>query len=155
MDNSPQQSRCTFLVFLLFNPFLKNFIHLFTFWRHWVFVAARGLSLVVASGGYSSLPCMGCSLRWLLLLWSTSSRRASFSSCGTWAQYLWCTGLVAPWHVGSSQTRARTRVPCIGRQILNHCATREVLIFFFNGEISRRFWITRGGCTQVFISVIS
>ena len=24
-----------------------------------------------------------------------------------------------------SQTRARTRVPCIGRQILNHCATRE------------------------------
>ena len=33
--------------------------------------------------------------------------------------------LVAPWHVGSSWTRARTRVPCIGRQILNHCATRE------------------------------
>ena len=41
------------------------------------------------------------------------------------AQQLWLTGLVAPWHVGSSQTRARTRVPCIGRQILNHCATRE------------------------------
>ena len=38
---------------------------------------------------------------------------------------MWLTGLVAPWHVGSSQTRARTRVPCIGRQILNHCATRE------------------------------
>ena len=33
------------------------------------------------------------------------------------------------WHagsavVGSSRTRARTRVPCIGRRILNHCATR-------------------------------
>ena len=41
------------------------------------------------------------------------------------AQELWLTGLVAPWHVGSSQTRARTRVPCIGRQILNLCATRE------------------------------
>ena len=27
--------------------------------------------------------------------------------------------------MGSSQTRARTRVPCIGRQILNHCTTRE------------------------------
>ena len=38
---------------------------------------------------------------------------------------LWLTGPVAPRHVGSSQTRARTRVPCIGRQILNHCATRE------------------------------
>ena len=40
---------------------------------------------------------------------------------------MWLTGLVAPWHVGSSQTRARTRVPCIGRRILNHCATREAL----------------------------
>ena len=35
------------------------------------------------------------------------------------------TGLVARWHVGSSQTGARTCVPCIGRQILNRCATRE------------------------------
>ena len=42
---------------------------------------------------------------------------------------MWLTGLVAPWHVGSSQTRARTRVPCIGRQILNHCATREAPVF--------------------------
>ena len=42
------------------------------------------------------------------------------------AQYLWRTGLVAPQHVGSSQTRDRTHVPCIGRRILNHCATREV-----------------------------
>ena len=41
------------------------------------------------------------------------------------AQQLWLTGLVAPRYVGSSQTRARTRVPCTGRQILNHCATRE------------------------------
>ena len=38
---------------------------------------------------------------------------------------MWLTGLVAPRHVGSSRTRARTRVPCIGRQILNHCTTRE------------------------------
>ena len=30
-------------------------------------------------------------------------------------------GLVAPQHVGSSWTRGRTRVPCIGRWILNHC----------------------------------
>ena len=32
--------------------------------------------------------------------------------------------------MGSSQTRARTRVPCIGRQILNHCTTREALASF-------------------------
>ena len=45
------------------------------------------------------------------------------------AQQLWFTGLVAPRHVGSSQTRAQTRVPCIGRQTLNHCATREAHFF--------------------------
>ena len=49
-------------------------------------VAARGLSLVAASGGFSSLRCAGFSLRWLLLLRSTGSRRVGFSSCGTRAQ---------------------------------------------------------------------
>ena len=44
---------------------------------------------------------------------------------------MWLTGLAAPWHVGSSQTRARTCVPCIGRQTLNHCATREALPLYF------------------------
>ena len=42
------------------------------------------------------------------------------------AQQLWCMGLDAPWHVGSSRTRDQTRVPCVGRRILNHCTTREV-----------------------------
>ena len=37
------------------------------------------------------------------------------------------TGLAAPWHEGPSQTRDWTCVPCIGRQILNHWTTREVL----------------------------
>ena len=41
---------------------------------------------------------------------------------------MWRTGLVAPRHVGSSQTRARTRVPCVGRRIINHCATKEALV---------------------------
>ena len=52
----------------------------------WVFIAAGGLPLAAASGGYSSLRCAGFSLQWLLLLWSTGSRCAGFSSCGTWAQ---------------------------------------------------------------------
>ena len=47
------------------------------------------------------------------------------------AQQLWRTGPVAPWHVGSSQTRARTRIHCIGRRILNHCATREARHYDF------------------------
>ena len=40
------------------------------------------------------------------------------------AQLLWLTGLVASQHVGSSQRRDRTHIPCIGRWILNHCTTR-------------------------------
>ena len=52
---------------------------------------------------------------------------------------MWLTGPAAPWHVGSSQTRARTRVPCISRQILNHCATREALIFLLN-SIFKQNW---------------
>ena len=51
------------------------------------------------------------------------------------AQQLWLMGPVAPRHMGSSQTRARTRIPRIGRQTLNHCATREALFFFFNWGI--------------------
>ena len=123
--------------------FFNLLILLIYFWLHWVFIAARGLSLVAGSGGYSSLRCTGFSLRWLLLLWSTGSRHAGFSSCSTQAQQLWlagsraqaqlwCTGLVAPRHVESSQTRAQTRVPCIGRRILNHCTAREVLKIFQN-----------------------
>ena len=58
----------------------------FYFWLCWVFVAVRGLSLVAASGGYSSLQCTGFSLGWLLLLQSMGSRRAcGLSSCGSWA----------------------------------------------------------------------
>ena len=56
------------------------------FWLRWLFVAVRGLSLAAASGVYSSLRCAGFVLRWLLLLQSTISRRAGFSSCGTRAQ---------------------------------------------------------------------
>ena len=59
------------------------FIHLFNFWLHWVLAAARGLSLVAVSGGYSLLRDAGFSLWWLLLLQSTGSRHAGFSSCGT------------------------------------------------------------------------
>ena len=45
-------------------------------------------------------------------------------------------GLVALQHVASSRTRARTRVSCIGRRILNHCATRETHINIFYIAVS-------------------
>ena len=43
------------------------------FWLFWVSTAAHGLSLIVASGGYSSSWCPGFSLCWLLSWQSTSS----------------------------------------------------------------------------------
>ena len=56
--------------------FFFFFNYLLCFWLHWVFVAARGLSLAAASGVYSLLQCVGFSLRWLLLLRSMGSRHA-------------------------------------------------------------------------------
>ena len=70
-----------------FFSFLSIYLSIYLliyFWLCWVFIAARGLSLVAASWGYSSLRCVGFSLRWLLLLRSTGSMRAG-SSCGSQA----------------------------------------------------------------------
>ena len=83
----------------------------------------RGLSLVVASGA-------------TLRRSARAFHRHGLSCCGAQApvaqaQWLWLTGPVAPRHMGSSQTRARTRVPCIGRQTLNHWASREALFHSF------------------------
>ena len=81
-----------------------------------------------------------------------ASHHRGLSCCGAQtpdahAQQLWLMGPVAPRHVGSSQTRARTRVPCIGRQTLNHCATWEApnnifLIFYFNNFIFLSFFLS-------------
>ena len=109
----------TFFFFFLYFPL---FIHLFILGCIGSSLLSAGFSLVVASWGYSSLRCLGFSLQWLLLLQSTGSRHMRSVVA---ARGLWSAGLVAPWHVGSSRTRAQTLVPCTGRRILNHCATRE------------------------------
>ena len=70
----------------LFLAVLGLFLKLIYFWLHWVFVAGHGLSLVVVSGGYSSLHCAGFSLQWLFMWRSTGSSCAGFNSCGTQAQ---------------------------------------------------------------------
>ena len=69
------------------------FIYICYFRLRWVFVAVRGLSLVVAIGDYSLLWCAGFSLRWLLLLRSTGSRCVGFSSCGARASVVVAHGL--------------------------------------------------------------
>ena len=100
--------------------FFFKFIYFFLFW---VFVSVQGLSPVAATGS-------------TLHHGVRASHHRGLSYCraqapDAQAQQLWPTGLVAPRHVGSSQTRARTHVPCIGRQILNHCATREARLLNF------------------------
>ena len=81
----------------------KNFIYYF--WLCVVFVAAFGLSLSCGKGEPHLVVALG-----LLLLRSTGSWQAGFSSCSRGAQQLWFTGLVAPGHVRSSPTRDQTRV---------------------------------------------
>ena len=84
---------CWLSIFVLF-LFIYLFAYLFIyFWLCWVFTAAHGVSLVVVSGSYSLLWCVGFSLRWLLLLQSTDSRHADFSSCSTRASVVAAHGL--------------------------------------------------------------
>ena len=78
----------------------------------------RGPSLAAASGGHSPPRRAGPTI---------VAFHCRAQAPDAQAQQLWLTGPAAPRHVGSPQTRARTRVPCIGRQIPNHCATREAL----------------------------
>lgn len=69
--------------------------------------AARGLSLVVVSGG-----CSSCGVRashhggfsWCFLLQSPGSRAHGLRS------YVWCRGSLAPRHVGSTWTRDQIHV---------------------------------------------
>ena len=56
------------------------FKKLFMFWLGWVFIAVLRLSLVAASVGCSLVGVGGLLVEWLLLLQSTDSRHAGFSS---------------------------------------------------------------------------
>ncbi|XP_067599954.1 nuclear cap-binding protein subunit 1 isoform X1 [Pseudorca crassidens] len=68
-----------------------------------------------------------------------ASHCCGLSSCGAQApdaqaQRPWLSGPAAPQHVGSSQMGARTRVPCIGRRTLNHCATSAAQLVSYPGK---------------------
>ena len=119
---------CIFFVFS--SPLFIYLFYFIYFWLCCVLAAARG----------PPSHCGGLSLQ------STGSRCAGLSSCGMRAQQLWladsraqaqqprCRGSAAPRHVGSSWTRARTRVTCTGRRTHNHCTTREALDLYYNIE---------------------
>ena len=71
---------------LIHSFFLNKFIYLF------LFLAVLGLRCCTQAfsscgeRGLLFVAVSGLSLSWLLLLQSTGSRRAGFSSCGMWAQ---------------------------------------------------------------------
>ena len=70
-----QGSKHSFTLLAFFFKF-NYYLFIIYFWPCWVFVSARGLSPVAASGGHSSSRCAGLSLSRPLLLRSTGSRRA-------------------------------------------------------------------------------
>ena len=94
-----------------FFKFLKiNLSYYFYLWL----LLCPGFSSYCEQGLLSSFSVQAshCGLWWLLLLGSTGSR--------VQAQQLWHTGLVAPRHVGSSQTRNQTLHWQADSQPLNH-----------------------------------
>ena len=103
---------------------VKIYWNFFFFFKYYLFIGSVGSSFLCQ--GFPQLRQAGATLHRGAL----ASHHRGLSCCGAQApdaqaQQLWLTGLAAPRHVGSSQTRARTRVPCISRQTPNHCATRE------------------------------
>ena len=93
----------------------------FFFLRYLFIFGCAGPSPVRASGG--------CFLVAVYRLFA----ECLFSCCRTWTleRRISNTGLFTPWHVGSSRTRDRTSVPCIGRWVLNHGTTREAQGLWF------------------------
>ena len=118
---------CNWKRIWVFNPSaspLKKKLFKKCFWLPWVFVGVCGLSLVAASRGHSQSQRMGFSLRGLLLLLSTSSRRAGSVAA---VRGLNCFGAC-----GIFLARNQTPVPCIDRLILIHQGGPIVGNFYTN-----------------------
>ena len=114
---------------IVFHP--CKLLLLFFFFNKFIYLFLVVLGLRFCARAFSS-----CGDRGPLFIAVHGPLTVAASRCGAQApdaqaQQLWLTGPVAPRHVGSSQTRARTRVPCIGRQTLNHCAAREAPIISY------------------------
>ena len=102
------------------------FLFCFSFWLHW-----------------SSLPCTGFLSPWsvgtTLRCGVQASHCGDFCRCRAQALGMQASGvlvhggLVASWHVVSSQTRDWTHVPCIGRRLPVHCTTRSSTILNLAG----------------------
>ena len=107
-----------FLFFILTFIFKHLFVFLFIYLR----LTMLGLCCCM-----QALQWVGATL--CCPAWAVGTQASAVAAHGL--QELRCMGLVVPWHVGSSQTRDWTCVPCVGRQILNHCTIRETWVWLF------------------------
>ena len=87
--------------------FLLLFLKCIYFWLNSIFVSLCGLFLVAVSEGYFVV-VWGVLIAVAFLVLEHKLLSSGFSSCSTWAQYLWCTGLVALRHVEFSLIKDRT-----------------------------------------------
>ena len=126
--------------------FFCKFIYLFIiyFWLHWVFVAVCGFLQLQRTGvtlhcGVWASHCGGFSCFRARALGAQTSVVVAHGlrSCGLWAleRKLSSCGpqaqlLCGMWDLPGP--RARTRIPCMGRWILNHCAIREAQPLFLH-----------------------
>ena len=94
----------------------------------WIFFSYTQWARLSGCGAQASL-CGGFSCRGagVLCSWSSIAAAQKLSSCSSrpWAQYFWAMSVAALQHVESPRTRNQTRVPCIGRWILNQWTARE------------------------------
>ena len=106
LNNSVKHIQCFILKVYHFYSLYKKFYLSKNHFFFWVVLVLHSAlrAFCAVSGDSSSLWCMDFSLRWVLLLQSTS----------------------CPRHVESSWTKDQTHVPCISRQILIRCTTREI-----------------------------
>ena len=84
-------------------------------------VASRGSSLVTAHRPLIVVTSLDAERR-LYGMQASMVAACGLNSCGSQVREhrlnIWLTGFVALWCVGSSRTRDRTHVSCIGRQVL-------------------------------------
>ena len=88
-------------------------------------LCCSGFFLAGVSRGYSLVVVYRLLIAVASLLWSTGSRvlglqKLELPGSRAQAQQWWCTGLIVPRHVGSSQTRDQTHASYIGRWMLYH-----------------------------------
>ena len=110
----------------------------------WVGLCLLRLSLAAAHRGYSSwgVRAPHCSsFSWCgAQAPGTQAQQLQLPSSRAQAQSLWHKGLIAPKHVGSSQTRDQTRVSFTGRRILYHWTTREAQSWGYLKQTLFRHW---------------